>query len=480
MTVERVHKYFNEIAPDWDVWRKKNNYFHKSIEKFICGHIVPHSSVLEIGCGAGDLLSKSKPSWGVGLNVSQTMNNIAMRRHPNLTFITVSVDQVEIPKGFSPDYIILNNMLDYVNDIWDLFSNIKKIIHSETIILIVTTNPLWSPLMRMGSSLKLRTPNSARNYITNQDISNVLRVLGIEIVSDELLLPCPKYIPLISSLLNTVIPELPILKYLSSSQWLVARPQLHRHNLSCSIVIPCHNEEKNIERTIKLIPEMNFKSEIIVVDDGSNDNTKIIVQSLIKGNLRLRLLALKKNYGKAMAVFTGFKEANGDIVIILDADAAVDPTAIPKFVEAIGQGRADFVNGTRLIYPMEDRAMKFSNFIGNKFFCYLTSWALRQRVSDTLCGTKALLKRDFLKMPQHHVDRWGDFTLLFGAGLLSSRIREIPVHYKERIADKSKMKAFIEVWRFILACLYGAQLIRKPDFKKVLFNEKLSVEYDEI
>ena len=111
---------------------------------------------------------------------------------------------------------------------------------------------------------------------------------------------------------------------------------------------------------------------------------------------------------------------------------------------------------------MRGKAMKVANFLGNKGFCFLASKVIRQRVSDTLCGTKALLKRDFLRMPIGGTERWGDFDLLFGAARLKLRILEIPVHYTERRAGKSKMRAMTEGWRFLWSCLSGWKSLRFP------------------
>ena len=111
----------------------------------------------------------------------------------------------------------------------------------------------------------------------------------------------------------------------------------------------------------------------------------------------------------------------------------------------------------------EGRAMKFTNFLGNKVFCFLVSWILRQRVSDTLCGTKALLRRDALRMSGESHERWGDFNLLFEAARLRLRIKEIPLHYRERLAGKSKMRAIRDGWLFLIACWHGWRRLRLPD-----------------
>jgi cellulose synthase/poly-beta-1,6-N-acetylglucosamine synthase-like glycosyltransferase len=174
--------------------------------------------------------------------------------------------------------------------------------------------------------------------------------------------------------------------------------------------------------------------------------------------------------GKASAVRAGFEAARGDVLMILDADMAVMPEELVKFLRPLQNGSADFVNGTRLVYPMHGRAMKMANFLGNKGFCYLASWVMRQRVSDTLCGTKVFFKRDFLCMPLGGTERWGDFDLLFGAACLKLRILEIPVHYQERRAGKSKMHVMRDGWLFLRACMHGWRMLRLPN--TILWTQK--------
>jgi len=142
---------------------------------------------------------------------------------------------------------------------------------------------------------------------------------------------------------------------------------------------------------------------------------------------------------------------------------AVTPEELLKFLAPLQNGTAAFVNGTRLVYPMQGKAMKVANFIGNKGFCFLASKVIRQRVSDTLCGTKVFFKRDYLRMPLGGVERWGDFDLLFGAARLKLRILEIPVHYTERRAGKSKMRVMVDGWYFLWTCLSGWKMLRFPE-----------------
>jgi len=463
VTREATRGYFERIAPDWDRWQAVNRYYHHRLRSFIRGMIPPGERVVEIGCGTGDLLAALAPREAIGLNVAPGLTALARRKHPGLRFETIEVDRPRIPAGFAPDYVVLSSLLDYVYDVGDFLEALTPALTDRTLLIMTTTNPLWAPLLRLGSRLGLRAPDSPRNFITNRDLRSVLEVQGFRMVEDGLLLPAPRWVPLVSGVLNALVPEVPVLRYAGSLQYLTARLRAPRAALSCSVVIPCHNEEGNIAECVRRVPPLGRDTEIVVVDDGSRDGTRRRVEEIRARDARVRLVAFDANRGKADAVRAGFEAARGDVVMILDADMAVAPEELPKFLTPIQAGAADFVNGTRLVYPMHGRAMKTTNFLGNKAFCFLVSWILRQRVSDTLCGTKALLRADYLRMPRGGGDRWGDFILLFGAGRLKLRILEIPVHYQERRAGISKMRAMREVWRFLRACWSGWRLLRFPD-----------------
>ena len=450
------------MAPVWDKWRKRHSFYHASMSRLVGGMVVPGSQVLELGSGTGDLLASLKPSAGIGLNVAPSLTAKAREKFPQLEFYTAEADCVELPREFHPQHVVMSNMLDYVYDVCEMVENLNDVVGEGTLLTITTNNPIWAPLLRLSSKLHLRIPDSHRNFITNKDICSVLHLQGYDIVEDAVMLPVPKRIPIVGTFLNAVIPELPVVRFASSIQYIAARLRCPRRSLSCTVVIPCHNEVGNIAECIRRVPDMGSGTEIVVVDDGSTDGTAAVVTAAMEHDRRVRLLALPTNQGKASAVRAGFLAAEGDVLMILDADMAVLPEELPRFFAPLQKGAADFVNGTRLIYPMQGKAMKFANYLGNKTFCYIVSKAIRQRVSDTLCGTKAFLKRDYLRMPAGGGERWGDFDLLFGAARLRLRIFEIPVHYSERRAGKSKMRAFVEVWRFLRACVKGWKSMRFP------------------
>ncbi|HIE44010.1 MAG TPA: glycosyltransferase family 2 protein, partial [Candidatus Omnitrophica bacterium] len=177
--------------------------------------------------------------------------------------------------------------------------------------------------------------------------------------------------------------------------------------LSCSVVIPCHNEAENIEECVKRVPQMGKWTEIVVVDDGSTDGTSSIVEKLMAENENLRLISYSENKGKGFAVKNGFDEARGDVVMILDADMAVEPEVLPHFFEPIARGEADAVNGTRMLLPMERGAMSRFHYFGNVIFSLIFSHLLGQRITDTLCGTKALRRKDYKKIRMGRCP-WGD------------------------------------------------------------------------
>jgi SAM-dependent methyltransferase len=454
--------YFNLIAPEWDVWRSRNRFYHEHVKELVAGAVAPGQCVLDLGCGTGDVLATVRPSPGLGLNVGDRLTQLAREKYPDLRFETFDPDTVVLPDDFRPDYVVSTNLLDHTYDVFDLLASVRECVTERTLLVMTTSNPLWAPLLWLASRLGRRAPESPRNFITNRDIASILNVLGFDVVEAALALPMPARVPLLSTVLNAVLPDLPVLRYASSTQYVAARPRIRRGSLSVSVVVPCYNEEGNVAACARRVPDMGAGTEIIFVDDGSTDATRMAVLAAMEQDPRVRLIAYDANHGKANAVRAGFDAARNDVLMILDADMAVAPEDLPKFLAPLEAGTAEFVSGTRLIYPMEGQAMPTANFVGNKVFCLLVSWVLRQRVSDTLCGTKALLRRDYESMPLPGRDRWGDFDLLFGAARQKLRILEIPIHYRERVAGESKMKVSRDGPMFLRACLEGWRMLRRP------------------
>jgi SAM-dependent methyltransferase len=462
-SLQSLRDYYNSLAPEWDAWRSRNRFYHERVKELVAGAVVPDRRVLDIGAGTGDVLAKTRPNPGLGLNVAERLTQLARQKYPDLQFATFDADKVVLSNDFRPDYIVSVNLLDHTYDVFELLASVQECVTEHTLIVLTTSNPLWAPLLRLGSRFGRRSPESPRNFITNRDIGSILNVLGFDVVEAGLALPVPERIPMLGALLNAVLPDLPVLRYASSVQYVAARPRIARDSLSVSVVVPSHNEEGNVAACARRVPDMGAATEIIFVDDGSTDGTRTAVLAVMEENPRVRLVAYDTNHGKANAVRAGFDAARNDVLMILDADMTVAPEDLPKFLAPLQAGTAEFVNGTRLVYPMEGQAMPTANFVGNKAFCLLVSWVLRQRVSDTLCGTKALLRRDYEAMPLPGRDRWGDFDLLFGAAREKLRILEIPIHYRERVAGESKMNVRRDGPMFLRTCVEGWRMLRRPE-----------------
>ncbi len=227
---------------------------------------------------------------------------------------------------------------------------------------------------------------------------------------------------------------------------------------SYAVIIPCYNEEENIEECIRRIPDLGKPTQIIVIDDGSQDNTSYKVEKLKSHFPNLTLLRHFPNRGKGVAVQRGFDFADAKVLIVLDADMAVMPEEIPKFIHALHSGEARVINGSRFLLPMEKGAMNFIRILGNKFFSLLFWLSTGVRVTDTLCGTKVIYKQDYQNM-LWGICPWGDFDILFNAVRLNLGIKEVGIKYHKRRKGKSKMTIIktglkflrtILIWNFIL------------------------------
>jgi glycosyltransferase involved in cell wall biosynthesis len=290
---------------------------------------------------------------------------------------------------------------------------------------------------------------------------NLLELHGFEVVSEEMHLAIPKRIPVVSPVVNFVMSRIPGVRLLSSTQLVVARKlPIGRREYSVSLVVPCHNERANIARCLDAVRPFGAATEVVVVDDGSTDGTADAARAAAAMTpVDVRVISHAPRRGKGHAVAAGFDAARGDIVVIVDADVTTDPADLQPLYEAFATGRAEFVNGTRFVYPMESRAMGWANYMGNRLFTILFSWIIGRRVSDTLCGTKAMFRRDAAWMPRGR-DPWGDYDWLFGAAQLRLTIRELPVHYRERIAGRSKMQPLAHAWRLLTLCWVGFWQVR--------------------
>jgi SAM-dependent methyltransferase len=429
--------FFDEFAHVEPVWARRNRTYHRLIAQILQFQASGSHSVLEIGCGAGDLLAALAPGNGVGVDVSPGMIAEARRRHPDLELFVASGEEIALERTF--DLIVLSDLIPYVHDLVALFGRIAEHSHRGTRIVIHSYNRLWKPIFRVAELLGLKPRKPIRNWVSPADVRNLLQLSGLEVVTEARRIVMPKQIPVLTSLLNGGLANLWPFNHLCVTHWVVARPiPQGRRELSVSVVSPCRNERGNIAPLIDRLPEMGSATELIFVEGGSSDRTReeIVRQIDLHPDREISLVE-QPGEGKSDAVRAGFAAARNDVLMILDGDLSVNPEDLPKFYDACATGRAELVNGSRRVYDMEPGAMRFLNMIGNQIFSRVVQAMIGQPVKDTLCGTKALRRESYERIAEGRgyfgdFDPFGDFDLLFGAARLNLKIVDLPVRYQAR------------------------------------------------
>ncbi len=460
-----LHEYFEELAPRREGWKRRNRFYHRILEKHYSFFIPEGSKVLELGCGTGDLLNAVKPSLGVGVDFSGNFLKIANEKYPHLTFINANVADFCIEQDF--DFIILSDLLSSLWDIQKVLHNLGKIVRPDTKIIISNYNYIWEPMLRLGENIGLKAKQPLQNWLTVKDIKNLLDLEGFEIikVSNKLLLP--KYIPLLNIVFNGFLANLPWINSFDLVSFITARPrEFRKSERSVSIIVPARNEKGNIENAILRTPEFGLHQEFIFIEGNSQDDTYgeiLRVQQKYSGK-DIKVMR-QTGRGKGNAVREAFDNAQGEILMILDADLTTPPEDLDKFYYALANNHGEFINGCRLVYPMEKDAMRFLNYLANKFFGWLFSFLLGQRLKDTLCGTKVLFKKDYELIKRNReyfgeFDPFGDFDLLFGAAKLNLKIVEVIVRYRDREYGSTQISRFRHGWLLIRMSLFAAKKIK--------------------
>ena len=454
---ERVAEY-DRFAAERDQWRAKNAAYYHAIERLVRFVVPPGASVLEIGCGTGDLLAALKPEVGVGVDIAPRLIDEARSKHPLLEFVVADAETLDAPElnGRTFDYVVLSDVVGQVYDVWNALRALRRVCHPRTRVVVSYYNFVWEPLLKLGERIGQKMPIAQQNWLGMQDLTNLLELNHFEIIRSGTAQLVPVDIPVIAPLLNRYGAQLPGLRHLALTQYFVCKlagggGPIPTREYSCSVIVPCKNERGNIDDIVARTPELGKGTELIFVDGSSNDGTVDAIERHLRAKSRpnMRLIHQGDGKGKGDAVRKGFAAAKGDLLFILDADLTVPPEDLPKFYLALAEGHAEFVNGSRLVYPMEGEAMRFLNSLGNKFFGLALSSILEQRLKDTLCGTKVLFRRDYERIAANRgffgdFDPFGDFDLLFGAAKQNLKIMELPVRYRARTYGETKISRFRE------------------------------------
>jgi ubiquinone/menaquinone biosynthesis C-methylase UbiE len=464
---DKIRKRFDTLAEKRQYWRNRNKYYYSDQEKYFQFLIPKGLSILELGCGTGDLLNALKPGRGVGIDFSPEMIRIAGKRFSNLDFRLADIEQLE-SWGETFDVLIMADVVGHLIDIQATFRQLHMFCRPDTRIVVSYYNFFWEPILKMGEMMGLKMPQHHQNWLSSNDICNLLSLAYFQVVKTEFRLLVPKRIPWFSNFINKYLASLPFLRKLCLCQYIVARPikQKDEREFSTTILIPCKNEKGNIEPAVKRIPPFGQHQEIIFVDGHSTDGTQEEINRIIKAYPHKDIqFMIQDGQGKGDAVRQGFGSANGDILMILDADLTVPPEDLHKFYMALAEDHGEFINGCRLVYPMEKQAMRFLNFFGNKFFSMMFTWILNQRFKDTLCGTKALFKKDYEKIRANRsyfgdFDPFGDFDLIFGAVKQNLKVIEVPIRYRERTYGRTNISRFRHGWLLIKMTVFAYKKIK--------------------
>jgi len=347
--------------------------------------------------------------------------------------------------------VVLDSALIHVDDVYLALNGVAESWNAESRLISVSYSRFWRPFVK-GSRWLGAAQHLEETWIPPDEIVNQLQQTGFEVIERRTAVIFPLPIPMISTLLNRFLAPFPIIRHLCIYNIVIARPisMTRPAEPSVSIVVAARNESGNIEPLVRRIPQLASRQELVFIEGGSSDDTWDAIQE-VKNNPPLSGMTIKafkqQGTGKGDAVRLGFAEASGDIIIILDADISVPPEELTRFIDLLRNNVCEFANGSRLVYPIEKQAMQFLNLVGNRLFGAVFTFLLGQPVRDTLCGTKALWADDYLRIAKQRnyfgdFDPFGDFDLLFGAARLHLKIRDVPVHYKERVYGSTNISRF--------------------------------------
>lgn len=456
-------------APRRNDFIERNSYFHAEDHRFLRFLVPKGKSVVELGCSTGRLLAALEPARGVGLDLSPAAIDIARRDFPDLDFVVGDVEDPDtIEKLGGPfDVVVLSDVLGYVDDCQSTLEAVRLLCHADTRIVITYYNHLWEPALKLAERVGLRMPSGDANWLRPEDIENLLDLAGFQFIGRHWRQLLPRHAFGLGPLVNRYLATLPGIRRLCLRDYIVARlaPE-PGPELSVTIVIPCRNERGNIAPIVERTPPFGADMEIIFVEGHSQDGTFEEVERVMALYPDRDIkLTRQDGKGKGDAVRKGFAMARGDVLMILDADMTVPPEDLPKFYRALVDGKGEYINGTRLVFPMEKGAMRFLNMMANHTFSLLFTWLLNQRYTDTLCGTKVLRKSHYEEILRNRhyfgdFDPFGDFDLIFGAAKLNLKSVEVPIRYAARSYGETQISRFRHGWLLLRMVLFAYKKLK--------------------
>ncbi len=365
--------------------------------------------------------------------------------------------------------VLINGTLNHSLDIQAQLREIKARVSRTSRVLVILYNPYLSWLYRLANLLGLRRGELPGTFLTRVDLSNLARLSGFSVVRQR---PCV-YFPFrlfgLGNLINRILGLVPLVKWFSFAYVVVLRPNMPSRAAGLTCVIPARNERGNIENALRRFPDLDCPVEIIFVEGRSTDGTwEEILRVAHAWGDRFRIQTLQQTgQGKADAVRLGFAHAREPLLTILDADLTMPPEMLGRFLEAYCDGNGDFINGSRLLYPMEGDSMRFLNRLGNIGFAKMLTSVLDTSLSDSLCGTKLMARHDYERMTAWRgdfgdFDPFGDFELIFPAAVLGMGVIDIPIRYRARTYGSTNIRRFRHGLLLLRMTLIGLFRIKVP------------------
>ena len=442
--------YFRRLVTEQAPRGGRREFLTDDITQTLAGAIHKQARVLEVGVGRGEILARLPNAVRHGVDTLPEAVQATRARDPRIK--CVLADALTMDLGEKYDAIIADRIVHSTPDAQRLLDNLSRHLTDDGRLYLTCFNYMWSIPVATATRLGFLEPRPMQeNWLDEATLTNLFALTDFESIRADDRILVPLELSLVSDILNKVVAKVRPFRYASLYRMYtlrkmhVARPQRPK----VTVVVPARNEAGNIKAAVDRTPMMGSGTEIVFVEGGSTDDTWDTIQRVIRdyrGPLELSACKQKAK-GKADAVREGFERATGDLFMILDADLTVPPEELPKFYQVMTSGRTDYVHGNRMVYPMEDEAMRFLNKLGNAGFARLFTFLLDQPIKDTLCGTKVIWKRDYERLVSNRdffgdFDPFGDFDLIFGARKLQLKIAEIPIHYKSRTYGETNISRF--------------------------------------
>lgn len=451
-------------------WFEKARYFRAEDARYL-RYIVPEgATVLALGCGNGDQLAALRPSRGIGVDLSPAMIARARERHPALEFRLADVETADWTAIIAQpvDFVIVADVIGALDDCQRCFERLHDVCGPNTRIVVAYYSYLWEPALKLAEKLGWKTPTADQNVLSTDDIANLLALSGFEMIRRDWRQLVPIRLFGLGVLLNRYVGTLPLVRRFCLRNYVIARSLRRRGDgpRSVSIVVPCRNERGNIEAAVTRLSRFAPDMEILFVEGHSSDGTYEEAERVRDAHLGWDIKVMRQDgVGKADAVYKGFDAARGDVLMILDADLTVPPEQLGKFWDVMASGHAEYVQGTRLVYPMEREAMRFLNLLANWSFSVLFSWLLNRRLTDTLCGTKVMSRDNYARLKANRsyfgdFDPFGDFDLIFGAAKLNLQTAEIPIRYQARSYGETQISRFRHGWLLLRMVVFAYRKLK--------------------